>query len=118
MSEQSIFEFRHAIPAFLAGALFTLVIRETFFRPREIKYSSKEDGAPRKEQDAIAAGIESTIGNTPLFAIKSLSAITGCPIMAKAEFMTGAGGSPKDRVALSIIQSAEEAGLLTPHSGD
>jgi len=113
-----MFESRHAVPAFLAGALLTLVIRETFFRPREIKYSSKEDGAPRKEQDAIAAGIESTIGNTPLFVIKSLSEITGCTIMAKAEFMNGAGGSPKDRVALSIIRSAEEAGLLTPHSGD
>jgi cysteine synthase A len=113
-----MFGSRHAVPAFLAGALFTLVIRRIFFRPREIKYSSNEDGAPRKEQDAIAAGIESTIGNTPLFVIKSLSEITGCTIMAKAEFMNGAGGSPKDRVALSIIRSAEEAGLLTPHSGD
>jgi cysteine synthase A len=113
-----MFESRHAVPAFLAGALLTLVIRETFFRPREIKDSSKEDGALRKEQDAIAAGIESTIGNTPLFVIKSLSEITGRTIMAKAEFMNGAGGSPKDRVALSIIRSAEEAGLLTPHSGD
>jgi cysteine synthase len=113
-----MFESRHAVLAFLAGALLTLVIRETFFRPREIKYRSKEEGAPRKEQDAVAAGIESTIGNTPLFVIKSLSEITGCTIMAKAEFMNGAGGSPKDRVALSIIRSAEEAGLLTPHSGD
>jgi cysteine synthase A len=113
-----MFESRDAVPAFLAGALLTLVIRETFFKPREIKYSSKEEGAPRKEQDAVAAGIESTIGNTPLFVIKSLSEITGCTIMAKAEFMNGAGGSPKDRVALSIIRSAEEAGLLTPHSGD
>jgi cysteine synthase len=108
-----MFESRHAVPAFLAGALLTLVIRQTIFR-----YGSKEDRALRKEQDAIAVGIESTIGNTPLFVIKSLSEITGCTIMAKAEFMNGAGGSPKDRVALSIIQSAEEAGLLTPHSGD
>ena len=38
--------------------------------------------------------------------------------MAKAEFMNGAGGSPKDRVALSIIQSAEDADFLTPYSGD
>jgi cysteine synthase len=113
-----MFESRHAVPAFLAGALLTLVIRQTIFRPREIKYGSKEGGALRKEQDAIAAGIESTIGNTPLFVIKSLSEITGCTIMAKAEFMNGAGGSPKDRVALSIIQSAEEAGLLIPNSGD
>lgn len=113
-----MFEPRHAVPAFLAGALLTLAIRQTIFKPREIKYGSKKDGAPRKEQDAIAIGIESTIGNTPLFVIKSLSEITGCTIMAKAEFMNGAGGSPKDRVALNIIQSAEEAGLLIPHSGD
>ncbi|KAI9698475.1 MAG: hypothetical protein M1836_004056 [Candelina mexicana] len=66
----------------------------------------------------IPVGIEGCIGNTPLFKIKSLSEATGCDILAKAEFLNGAGGSPKDRVALSIIQMAEEEGLLTPHSGD
>ena len=63
-------------------------------------------------------GIESTIGNTPLFVIKSLSEAAGCTILAKAEFLNGAGGSPKDRVALSIIRKAEDDGLLTPFSGD
>ncbi|RDI80092.1 hypothetical protein Vi05172_g9859 [Venturia inaequalis] len=63
-------------------------------------------------------GIESTIGNTPLFRINSLSDATGCEILAKAEFLNGAGQSPKDRVALNIILTAEAAGLLTPHSGD
>jgi len=33
----------------------------------------------------IPKGIESTIGNTPLFRIKSLSDATGCEILAKAE---------------------------------
>jgi cysteine synthase len=66
----------------------------------------------------IAEGIESTIGDTPLFKIKSLSSATGCEILAKAEFLNGAGNSPKDRVALSIIKAAEEGGLLTPFSGD
>ncbi|KAI9812472.1 MAG: hypothetical protein M1827_004703 [Pycnora praestabilis] len=66
----------------------------------------------------IPEGIEGCIGNTPLFKIKSLSEATGCEIMGKAEFLNGAGGSPKDRVALSIIQMAEEDGLLTPRSGD
>lgn len=65
-----------------------------------------------------AEGIESTIGNTPLFVIESLSEATGCTILAKAEFLNGAGGSPKDRVALSIINKAEKSGLLTPFSGD
>ncbi|KAF2707766.1 PALP-domain-containing protein [Pleomassaria siparia CBS 279.74] len=66
----------------------------------------------------IKQGIEGCIGNTPLIRIKSLSEATGCEILVKAEFLNGAGNSPKDRVALSIIQTAEEQGLLTPHSGD
>jgi cysteine synthase len=67
---------------------------------------------------AIPEGIESTIGNTPLFKLKSLSEATGCDILAKAEFLNGAGNSPKDRVALHMIRVAEEAGHLTPYSGD
>jgi cysteine synthase A len=66
----------------------------------------------------IPEGIEGIIGNTPLFKIKSLSEATGCTILAKAEFLNGAGGSPKDRVALSMITMAEEAQLLTPGQGD
>ena len=34
------------------------------------------------------------------------------------QFLNGAGNSPKDRVALSIINDAEQRGLLLPHSGD
>ncbi|EUC48785.1 hypothetical protein COCMIDRAFT_86538 [Bipolaris oryzae ATCC 44560] len=67
---------------------------------------------------SIKEGIEGCIGNTPLIKIKSLSEYTGCDILAKAEFLNGAGNSPKDRVALSIIEMAEQKGLLIPHSGD
>jgi cysteine synthase len=66
----------------------------------------------------IPEGIEGCIGNTPLFKIKSLSEATGCEILAKAEFLNGAGGSPKDRVALNMIKTAEEEGFLTPGQGD
>jgi len=66
----------------------------------------------------ISSGLEACIGNTPLFKIRSLSDATGCEILAKAEFLNGAGQSPKDRVALNIIRMAEQEGLLTPHSGD
>lgn len=66
----------------------------------------------------IVDGIEGTIGNTPLIRIRSLSEATGCTILAKAEFLNGAGGSPKDRVALNMIQVAEEQGLLSPGRGD
>ncbi|KAH7403192.1 tryptophan synthase beta subunit-like PLP-dependent enzyme [Cadophora sp. MPI-SDFR-AT-0126] len=66
----------------------------------------------------VPEGIEGCIGNTPLFKIKSLSEATGCTILAKAEFLNGAGGSPKDRVALNMIRMAEEEGLLEPGRGD
>ncbi|CAO1635053.1 unnamed protein product [Parajaminaea phylloscopi] len=49
--------------------------------------------------------------------IESLSELTGCEILGKAEFLNPAG-SPKDRVALQILLDAEAAGLLKPHRGD
>jgi cysteine synthase len=104
--------------AFLAGLLMTLGLTQVFLEPADVREGSKKTKISSEEQSAPPVGIESTIGNTPLFVIKSLSEITGCTIMAKAEFMNGAGGSPKDRVALSIMKSAEEAGLLIPGSGD
>lgn len=69
-------------------------------------------------QHEITVGVEGLIGNTPLIKIKSLSNATGCEILAKAEFLNGAGNSPKDRVAVSMINFAEEEHLLTPHQGD
>jgi cysteine synthase A len=78
--------------------------------------------APGKYGGNIKIGIEGCIGDTPLIKIKSLSDYTGCEILAKAEvsssvhitpfaradlspqFLNGAGNSPKDRVALSIIE--------------
>lgn len=71
-----------------------------------------------KEVTDIATGIEGLIGDTPLVKLKSLSEATGCEILAKAEFLNGAGNSPKDRVALSMINHAEEEGLLVPDRGD
>ncbi|KAK4454815.1 tryptophan synthase beta subunit-like PLP-dependent enzyme [Podospora aff. communis PSN243] len=69
-------------------------------------------------RDGIVEGIEGCIGNTPLVKLRSLSEATGRTILAKAEFLNGAGGSPKDRVALHMIEVAEEQGLLVPGRGD
>ncbi|KAI2641093.1 cysteine synthase-like protein [Xylaria nigripes] len=66
----------------------------------------------------IVSGIEGCIGGTPLLKIHSLSEATGRTILAKAEFLNGAGNSPKDRVALRMIQAAEAEGLLVPGRGD
>ncbi|KAI9882776.1 MAG: Peroxisomal membrane protein PAS20 [Watsoniomyces obsoletus] len=82
---------------------------------QDIRPTRKHEDTKKKD---IREGIEECIGNTPLIKIKSLSEATGCEILAKAEFLNGAGGSPKDRVALNIIKTAEEQGLLRPHSGD
>lgn len=58
-------------------------------------------------------GVDGHIGNTPLIRLNRLSALTGCEILGKAEYMNP-GGSVKDRAAWGIITDAEEKGLLTP----
>ena len=62
---------------------------------------------------SIVNGLTSSIGNTPMIRINSLSAETGCEILGKAEFMNP-GGSVKDRAALWMIQEAEKSGALKP----
>ncbi|CAF9910530.1 hypothetical protein IMSHALPRED_009226 [Imshaugia aleurites] len=128
----------YAITAFVAGILLTLGYKDfypdlewRFWRRRRVNRTIasaglNDDGHIDLEDHEkntvtrmeVPEGIEACIGNTPLFKIKSLSKETGCDILAKAEFLNGGGGSPKDRVALSIINLAEEQGLLQPHSGD
>lgn len=61
-------------------------------------------------------GLTSLIHETRMVKIMSLSGLTGCNILAKAEFMSVAG-STKDRVALAIIEEGERLGLLVPNTG-
>jgi cysteine synthase A len=61
-----------------------------------------------KHKDLIAA-----IGNTPLIRLNRVSALTGCDIYGKAEFLNP-GQSVKDRAALYIIQDAVKSGALKP----
>jgi cysteine synthase A len=61
----------------------------------------------------IAQSLLDAIGNTPLIRLRHASAITGCEILAKAEFMNP-GASVKDRAALYIIRDAEARGALRP----
>ncbi len=53
------------------------------------------------------------IGHTPLIELKRASALTGCTVLGKAEFMNP-GGSVKDRAALSIVEDAVARGALKP----
>lgn len=51
------------------------------------------------------------IGNTPLVKLSKLSELTGAEIYAKCEFLNP-GLSMKDRVALSVIETAEKEGKI------
>lgn len=90
--------------------------RSSMFWGAPVELEDHEPAATRG--DAVAEGIEGCIGNTPLLKIRSLSEATGRTILAKAEFLNGAGNSPKDRVALNMIIEAEGRGLLVPGRGD
>ena len=61
----------------------------------------------------VANSVLDAIGNTPLIRLRRASELTGCEILAKAEFMNP-GQSVKDRAALFIIRDAEAKGLLRP----
>ncbi|KAK4869208.1 hypothetical protein LT330_006208 [Penicillium expansum] len=108
--------------AFVAGVCLALAYQELSRSKHEDNVTEQipptKGLIARAGPPTIVEGIEGCIGNTPLFRIKSLSDETGCEILGKAEFLNGAGQSSKDRVALSMIEIAEEQGILTPHSGD
>jgi cysteine synthase len=57
--------------------------------------------------------ILSHIGNTPLVALDNLARGLALPVLAKCEHMNP-GGSVKDRIALAIVDDAEQRGVLRP----
>lgn len=61
----------------------------------------------------VARDLEQAVGNTPLIKLRGASALTGCEIYGKAEFMNP-GQSVKDRAALFIIRDAIARGDLKP----
>jgi len=63
----------------------------------------------------IAKKLTELIGNTPLLELNKFSSLKGLeqPIIAKIESFNP-GGSVKDRVALAMMEDAEDKGLLKP----
>ena len=60
---------------------------------------------------AIHPNILTTIGQTPLVRINKLTEGTSAEILAKVEFFNP-GASVKDRIALNMIEDAEQRGIL------
>ncbi|MCF6308399.1 MAG: pyridoxal-phosphate dependent enzyme [Flavobacteriaceae bacterium] len=60
-----------------------------------------------------AENILETIGNTPLVKLNKLTAELPCLVLAKYETFNP-GNSVKDRMALTMIEDAEEQGVLKP----
>ena len=63
----------------------------------------------------IAKQLTDLIGNTPLVELNKFSQSKGIqtPIIAKVEYFNP-GGSVKDRIALAMIEDAEQRGILKP----
>ena len=63
----------------------------------------------------IAKQLTELIGNTPLLELSQFSQAKGIatPLIAKVEFFNP-GGSVKDRIALAMIEDAEQKGILKP----
>jgi cystathionine beta-synthase len=53
------------------------------------------------------------IGNTPLVRLRNVSAGIAATVLAKVEYLNP-GGSVKDRIAVRMVEDAEQAGLLRP----
>ncbi|MGB4569155.1 MAG: pyridoxal-phosphate dependent enzyme, partial [Tepidanaerobacteraceae bacterium] len=63
----------------------------------------------------IANSVLDLIGMTPMIKLNRLSPQNGATIAAKLESFNP-GGSVKDRIAFSMIQDAEDRGILKPGS--
>lgn len=63
----------------------------------------------------IAKQLTELIGNTPLVELNNFSKAKGLqtPLVAKVEFFNP-GGSAKDRIAMAMIEDAEQNGILKP----
>lgn len=74
----------------------------SYFRPDQYHYVMK-----------FCNSILETIGNTPLVKLHRVTAGLPCPVFAKVEFFNP-GNSIKDRMAVKMVEVAEQQGLLKP----
>jgi len=60
-----------------------------------------------------AEHITDLVGHTPLVRLSSVTEGIGATVLAKVEYLNP-GGSVKDRIALAMVEAAEESGALQP----
>ncbi|WP_443078573.1 PLP-dependent cysteine synthase family protein [Streptomyces sp. NBC_01497] len=61
----------------------------------------------------VHASLTDAVGNTPLVRLNRVTGGALAPVYVKLEYVNP-GGSVKDRIALSMVEAAEKAGLLLP----
>jgi cystathionine beta-synthase len=62
---------------------------------------------------SIVESLADLVGDTPLVRLRRVTEGIECPVYAKLEYLNP-GGSVKDRIALIMVEAAEQAGLLGP----
>src|SRR6202035_477928 len=62
---------------------------------------------------SIAEDVTQLVGNTPLVRLRKVTEGAVADVVAKLEYFNP-GGSVKDRIGVSMLDAAEEAGLLKP----
>jgi len=78
-----------------------------------VPFDDEREKAGTNRMRKILANILESIGDTPLVRLNKIGAEYETEILVKPEFLNP-GGSVKDRMALYIIEQAEQAGLLKP----
>jgi cysteine synthase A len=70
-------------------------------------------GLNTADDSAVASGVLTAVGSTPLVELKRVAPACGARVFAKLE-QFNPGGSIKDRSALSMLRGKIESGVLTP----
>ena len=112
---------RKSLAAVLLGASITTIVASSIIKALLRKLREQQDNAATVgkalKNSAPYGGFMQAIGNTKLIELPSLSAIAGCRILAKCEFLNP-GGSSKDRIAKAIMLDAYEKGMVSRSAED
>ena len=96
--------------------LFCIIIGKTNYSPEasDLYYDKEEDEMRRNiHMTQLYHSITELIGRTPIVKLNHLVPEGSAEVYVKLEFFNP-GGSVKDRIALSMIEKAEQDGILKP----